>query len=65
MRKANRKTVNDAIYRRLAEVPMSDRDRERAISAIRHAEAIVDAVVWGKERIASLGAMLLKPGFKY
>ena len=65
MRKANRKRVNDAIYKRLAEVPMSDRDRERAISAIRHAESIVDAVVWVRERIASLGATLLKPGFKH
>ncbi len=65
MRKANRKRVNDAIYKRLAEVRMSERDRERAASAIRHAEAIVDAVFWVKERIASLGAVLLKPGFKH
>jgi hypothetical protein len=65
MRKANRKRVNDAIYKRLAEVRMSDRDRERATSAIRHAEAIVDALVWVKERIASLSATVLKPGFKH
>ena len=65
MRKANRKRVNDAIYKRLAEVRMSERDRERAASAIRHAEVIVDAAFWVKERIASLGAVLLKPGFKH
>lgn len=65
MRKANRKRVNDAIYKRLAEVRMSERDRERAASAIRHAEVIVDAALWVKERIASLGAVLLKPGFKH
>jgi hypothetical protein len=28
-------------------------------------EAIADAVVWVKERVPSLGAMLLKPGFKH
>lgn len=65
MRKANRKRVNDAIEKRLAEVRISDRDRERAAYAIRNAEAIVDAVVWVRERIASLGALLLKPGFKH
>lgn len=65
MRKANRMRVNDAIYKRLAEVRMSERDRERATYAIQDAEAIVDAVVWVKERIASLGAILLKPGFKH
>lgn len=65
MRKANRKNVNDAIYKRLAEVQMSERERERAAYAIRDAEAIVDAVVWVKDRIASLGAMLLIPGFKH
>ena len=65
MRKANCKRVNDAIYKRLAEVRMSEHERERATSAIAQAEAIVDAVVWVKERIASLGALVLKPGFKH
>ena len=65
MRKANRKKVNDAIYKRLAEVQMSERERERVAYAIRDAEAIVDAVVWVKERIASLGALLPKPSFKH
>ena len=65
MRKANRKTVNDAIYKWLAEGRISERDRQRATHALRGAEAIVDAVIWVKERVASLGAMLLKPGFKH
>ncbi len=65
MRKANRKTVNDAIYQWLAEGRISEHDRQRAEYALRDAEAIVDAVIWVKERIASLGAMLLKPGFKH
>ena len=65
MRKANRKTVNDAIYKWLAEGRISEHDQQRARYALRDAEAIVDAVIWVMERIASLGAMLLKPGFKH
>ena len=64
MRKANRKTVNGTLYQRLAQVRMSERERERAAYAIRDAEAIVDAIVWAKEKIASLSASLLRPGFK-
>ena len=65
MRKANRRNGNGAIYRRIAEVQMSERDRERATHAIRDAEAIIDAVIRFKDWIASLGAMLLKPGLKH
>jgi hypothetical protein len=36
---------------------------ERARAAAREA-CTADAVIWVKERVASLGAMLLKPGFK-
>ena len=65
MRTASRKTVNDAIYKWLAEGRISEHDRQRATHALRDAEAIVDAVIWVKERFASLGVMLLKPGFKH
>ena len=65
MGKDNRKTVHSAIYKQLAEVRISEDDLERARYALRDAEAIVDAVFWVKERIASLGTMLLKPGFKH
>jgi len=44
---------------------LSERERRRAKHALRDAEAIADAVIWVKERVASLGAMLLKPGFKH
>ena len=65
MGKDNRKTVHSAIYKQLAEVRISEDDLERARYALRDAEAIVDAVIWVKESIASLGAMPLKPGFKH
>ena len=65
MGQAHRKTVNCAIYKQIAELRVSEHDRHRAEHALRGAEAIVDAVSWVKERIASLGTMLLKPGFKH
>lgn len=49
----------------LAEIWFSERERRRAKHALRDAEAIADAVIWVKERGSSLGAMLLKPGFKH
>ena len=65
MGKAHRKTVNSAIHKQIAEMRISEHDRHRAKHALRDAEAIVDAVSWVKERIGSLGTMLLKPGFKH
>src|SRR5688572_18029036 len=59
MRKAN---GNITIQKRLEELRMNEHDRQRAIFAIRDAEAIVDGVVWIKEKIASLGALVTKPG---
>ena len=64
MRKANRK-MNGLINQRLAETRMSAHEREQAIHAFGSAEAIVDAIVWTKDRIASLGGMLLRPDFKH
>jgi hypothetical protein len=43
----------------LAEIWLSGRERRRARHAPHDAEAIADAVIWVKERVASLGSMLL------
>ena len=43
----------------LAEIWLCERERRRARHALRDAEAIADAAIWVKERVASLGAMLL------
>ena len=64
MRKANRK-ANGLVNQRLAETRMSAHERQQAVYALRSAEAIVDTIVWVKDRIASVGAMLLRPGFKH
>ena len=60
MRKANCKTVNCSIYQRLAEMQLDEHDRQLAVYALRDAEAIAGAMIWVKERIASLVAMLPK-----
>jgi hypothetical protein len=65
MRKANRKNVTPSIERRLEGVLMSEHDRQRAIHAIRSAEAIVDGAMWVKERVGMFGATLLKPVLKH
>ena len=64
MRKANRKG-NGLVYRRLAETRMNTHEREQAAHALRSAEAIVDAIVWVKDRIGAVSAMLPRPGFKH
>jgi hypothetical protein len=51
--------------KRLAGLRMSEHERQRAAYALRDAEAIVDAIVWVKEKIASFGALLLRPGLKH
>ena len=65
MRTANRKTVASEIYSQLIEVRMSEHDRQLAPTALRDAEAIVDALLWIKARITAFGAMLPKRGFKH
>lgn len=61
MRKAN---VSCLLEKRLAEIHISEHDRNRALSVMRDAEEIVDAILWAKDKIASIGALFLKPGFK-
>lgn len=63
MRNANcRKSI---IEQRLEKMQLTERDRHLARHALRDAEAIVHAVIWVKERFASLGGVLLKPVFKH
>ena len=62
MRKANCKSI---ICQRLAEMQLSEHDRQLATHALRDAEAIVHGVIWVKERFAALGGVLLKPVFNH
>jgi hypothetical protein len=63
MRKANVTTIG-LIEKRLAETSMNEHDRNHALKVMREAEAIVDAIVWLKEKIASVRGLFLKPGLK-
>lgn len=63
MRKANVNT-SKLLEKRLAETNMSEHDRDHALNLMRDAEAIADAIVWVKEKIASVRGLFLKPGFK-
>ncbi|HKA41930.1 MAG TPA: hypothetical protein VKF40_08065 [Burkholderiales bacterium] len=65
MRNSNCKRVICVINKRLAEIQLSDPERQRAMYALRDADAIVDALLWVKEKIALLGAVLPKLGFKH
>jgi len=65
MRNSNCKRVICVINKRLAEIQLSDLDRQRATYALRDADAIVDALLWVKERIASLAAVLPKLSYKH
>jgi hypothetical protein len=65
MRNASCNTECNAICRQLSEIRLSAHDRQSAAHALRQAEAIADAVIWVKEGIASLGAMLPRLGFKH
>jgi hypothetical protein len=64
MRKANVIGTNRLLETRLAETHMNEHDRTRALNVMRDAEAIADAILWVKNKTASIGALFLKPGFK-
>ena len=57
-------TPQCTIRRQLAEIQLSERDRQRAMYALRDAEAIFNAVNWARDGIGSLGTLLLKPVFR-
>lgn len=65
MRKANQTVAGSDIYRLIGETRMSERDRQIAIDSLRNAEALVDAIVWVKNKMVALGDYLLHPSLKH
>lgn len=65
MRKVNQKTFGTDLYALVAKAQMSDRDRQVAIDSIEAAEKVADAVLWVKEKVASMGTWFLKPSVKH
>ena len=65
MRKYNERILDSAIYARITEAHMNESDRHSALSTLRSAELIVDAIVLVQEKIAALGHYFLKPSLKH
>jgi hypothetical protein len=65
MSKVKQRNIGSDIYRRVREAQMTDVERQSALRALRHAEAMVDFVVWLKDKVASAGAYFLKPSLKH
>jgi len=65
MRKANERAFDSAIYARISGARMNESDRHIALSTLRTAELIVDAIVWVQEKVAALGHFFLKPSLKH
>ena len=65
MRESNERFVNTGIYARIRELPITAADREQAIQALRQAELVADVFMAIKEKLASLGAVFLKPSLKH
>ena len=65
MRESNERSVNTGIYARIRELPIAASDREDAIQALRQAEHFAEVMLAIKEKIASIGAVFLKPSLKH
>jgi len=65
MRKSNERAFDSAIYARISGARMNESDRHIALSTLRTAELIVDAIVWVQEKVAALGHFFLKPSLKH
>jgi hypothetical protein len=65
MRKVNQKTFGTDLYALVEKAHISDRDRQVAIDAIEAAEKVANAVLWVKEKVASVGNWFLKPSVKH
>jgi len=65
MRKSNESVFNSGIYARILQVQMSEADRRSAIAALHQATRIVEAIMWVKERFASVGHVFMKPSLKH
>ncbi len=46
MKRLNEKASNSDLYARIENAPMSAREREVALNAVRNAETIVDGCLW-------------------
>jgi len=60
MNRLNEKSANTDLYARIEQAPMSEREREVALSAVRNAESIVDGCLWAVNGIRGLIARIFE-----
>ena len=65
MRKANQSAFGSEVYALVLHARMSETERRAALIAMRNAEAIVNLIVWMKQRVSALGDFFLKPSLKH
>jgi hypothetical protein len=65
MSKVKQTNIGSDIYRRIQEIQMSEADRAAAARAMSDAEAIVDLLIWAKNKVAAIGTFFLKPSLKH
>lgn len=56
----NEKSANTDLYERIQRAPMSDREREVALNAIRNAESIVDGCLWAVNGVKAVIAKVFE-----
>ena len=58
--------IDSTIYAKIQSARMSERERQIALSAMRNADLIVDAILWVAKKIEHLGERLfLRPSLKH
>jgi len=60
MKRLNEKSANSDLYARIARAPMSERERQVALNAVRNAEAIVDGYLWAVSGVKGLIARIFE-----
>ena len=65
MRKDNCNSGPGVVARRLAEMRMSEYDREHALAVLEAADRIAGGILWIREKARHFGLSLLTPGLKH
>ena len=58
MNRLNEKPANTDLYARIERAPMSERERQVALNAVRNAEAIVEGYLWAVNGVKGLIARI-------
>ena len=65
MSKVKQKNSGSELYKRIRDIQMSEADRQTALNAVHQAEAIADAMIWVKGKLAAVSTYFLKPSLKH